>query len=271
MKFRKRHSALDSRGRDFEEASREVEEDSALDHEIWSEEEEGQVWAVSYADLLMVLLSFFIIFFSVKEQEGQDNKLSTIAIEIADQFGGQRGPGSVVQKGSEEAQAARESSELANLHPGMDADLMENIRSLSIVQSTDLKIKDLESSGIAIAFPTHIFFPGSFQLQGQGLDYLEKILKVLAKNKEDLSLTFVGHADPIPVKYSRSLIIQDNFDLSALRATWSLKRAKNFGFSDDQLFVRAESSNTLGARTISILVQPRSEGRTKLRTPAEQR
>ena len=49
--------------------------------------------------------------------------------------------------------------------------------------------------------------------------------------------------------------VQDNFELSSLRATRSLRYAMDQGFSSEHLFVKAASSNEVGQRTLSLLVE----------------
>jgi chemotaxis protein MotB len=62
-----------------------------------------------------------------------------------------------------------------------------------------------------------LFRTGSYNIDSNGRDALQKLASVLARNK-DIQITIEGHTDDVPYISSRGPI-QDNWDLSVKRAT----------------------------------------------------
>lgn len=192
-----------------------------------SEDENSHLWAVAYSDLLMVLLSFFILFYSTETHQ-RENLLMNLARGLATEVQ------SVAQQGSSDQNAK-----------ALFADL--KLLNISVTQ---------EKENLTLNFSNELFKPGKFHIQKNQEIEIIKVLDVIAKYKDQINIYFEGHADSTPFVQGRHKIVQDNFVLSSLRATQALQLAKKQGFPERQLFAQANSSNTRNSRSLSLRIEP---------------
>lgn len=208
------------------------------DGEIKVAEDENQhLWAVSYADFLMALLAFFILFFSM-DDNNRDDLIHTLSLQFQ--------KASLVAGKEDE----RRPSSLPDLP--MSGALIDQIRHMNI---------SLVSQGktLLIKFPENYFSPGKYKIERENRASMESLLGLLAPYKDKLNIYFEGHSDDEPVKSARTALLTDNFVLSSLRASSALQFARNHGFSEHNLYIAATGSNTRNSRTLSIKLEARSE------------
>jgi flagellar motor protein MotB len=206
------------------------------------EDETGHLWAVSYADFLMVLLSFFVIFFSVAPEE------KSVILEILSRVtktheGGAPGrdPSSTGSGGGAYA-AAGGPAELAS-------DIEKSI--------PDLKIQtDKNKKSIYVQFPDGIYRSGGTQLNAEGKKRLSDFLDLIAPYVSQVQVIFIGHTDSRGVRDIYGKYLSNNFDLSSLRASQALKMALEKGLDRDHLFTLGAADHTRSARTLSVLLKP---------------
>lgn len=191
------------------------------------EDENSHLWAVAYSDLLMVLLSFFILFYSTETHQ-RENLLMNLARGLATEVK------STPQQGASDQHTKSMYADLKQLN-------------ISIVQ---------EKENLTLNFSNELFKPGKFHIQKNQEIEIVKVLDVIAKYKDQINIYFEGHADSTPVLHGRNKIIQDNFVLSSLRATQALQLAKKQGFPERHLFAQASSSNTRNSRSLSLRIEP---------------
>ncbi|HRO67686.1 MAG TPA: flagellar motor protein MotB [Pseudobdellovibrionaceae bacterium] len=204
---------------------------------IVHEDDNQHLWAVSYSDFLMALLSFFILFFSV---EGSEQK--SVILNLAQTFSSS---GAVRQ----EAPAGTENPASARRLPA----------ALSNVLS-DLNVEmDSEKKSLIVNFPNDIFLPGQYRISEEHQGLVRRFLETVKPYEGQIRLYFEGHADSSPLRRHKSEIISDNFVLSSLRASSVLSLAKKTGFSDQSLFIQAASSNHRNSRSISVRIEPKQE------------
>lgn len=203
------------------------------------EDENQHLWAVSYSDFLMVLLSFFILFFSAEEPQKQK-----LILELATHFTNpQSGLGSGSGDGSGKGPAGNQR---------MPAALFESLKSLNVAV-------DKEKETLIINFPNDLYGPGQHKIDKNKVALIESFLKVMKPYQRNVNLYFEGHADNAPLKIHRNDIVVDNFVLSSLRASSALGYAREMGFSDKSMFIQAASSNLRNSRSLSIRIEPRGE------------
>jgi flagellar motor protein MotB len=212
------------------------------------EDENAHLWAISYSDFLMALLSFFILFFSLDE-----NKKSALIISISEEFSRS---GSIVS--SRENQKTIQDSSSRTVAT-KENDMAENITKnyAHFFKDMDLQIKK-ENESLVIDFPPDYFANGKFQILGNQELLINKVLLQLKPYKENLNLYFEGHADDRPMHSQKKGILLDNFLLSSLRASSALSIAKQMGFKEKFMFIQAASSNLRNTRSISLRIVPHS-------------
>lgn len=205
--------------------------------------EDSTSWAVSYSDMLMVLMSFFIIFFSYDE-----TKRSTILSELSTEMNGKvaevsakspladtaedEGEGEV-SEGREQLQSMNQSMKDAAIHSDLSAQTEE----------------------LTIHLSDGLYEPRTFDLNLKAKVELEKVLRVLKPYNQKVRIVFIGHADSSTFRRGNKYL-GNNFDLSALRASRAMALGLEMGFDIAYLSIEAEGSNLRNSRTLSLKIIP---------------
>lgn len=200
------------------------------------EDENQHLWAVSYSDFLMALLSFFILFFSVETPQRQQ-----LIMELAGQFSGS---GASHQADGDQATASPDKR--------LPANVFESLQGLDVTV-------DKEKEVLIVNFPDDFYKPGQHHINQDKQIVIQKFLEVIKPYITKVNLYFEGHADDSPLKIHKNDIIVDNFVLSSLRASTALGLARHQGFSEKHMFIQAASSNLRNSRSLSIRIEPRGE------------
>lgn len=198
------------------------------------EDENAHLWAVSYSDFLMVLLCFFVLFFSLDEK-----KQNMLLINLAENLNGLPGQGSGSQLHSPERKLAQ-----------LPTTFLESLQNLNISVN-----KDKES--LIINFPENLFTSGSHLANKDNTHLINDVLGKIFPHKDTVNLYFEGHTDNKPIERHLQNVVVDNYLLSSLRASTALHLAKNMGFPEMQMYIQATSFNLRNSRTLSIRVEPR--------------
>ncbi len=197
------------------------------------QDEGAHLWAVSYADFLMVLMCFFILFFSTNEGQ-RDSVISRIG-QITQALG---------------VGGANASASLT----GSKATVQNEVK--SVLANLPVKISQ-ERENLTLLFSENIYKTG--ELFPTNLNDLKTLNEALAKLKpyqESIQITFVGHTDITPVSNRHGRYLNDNFDLSSLRATRMLQYAVHSGFIPEHLAAQGSAANVRQSRTISLVIKP---------------
>lgn len=209
------------------------------------EDENQHLWAVSYSDFLMALLSFFILFFSM---ESTDDR-SELIMHLAGQFSSDS---AVAGSAGGSAAATATSSKNTDKQGRLPANL------LSSLSEMDYEV-DKEKRSLIVHFPDNLFGPGQYRIAETNQKSMTRFLEILKPHQEKVRLYFEGHADTTPLVRHRSDVVTDNFVLSSLRANAALSIARSQGFSEQNLFVQAASSNRRNSRSFSVRIEPKQE------------
>jgi chemotaxis protein MotB len=201
-------------------------------------EDNSLLWAVSYADFLMVLLSFFIIFFSYEPTK--KNELMQRIIGASKTAPDARAPNAV---GGGKA---------GTLDAKQSENLVRHMGSLFKDFKIDTKA---EPAQLVIYLPDDSFAKGHTDLSHAYDKNFEDVVTALKPFEKDVVITFVGHSDQTPVRLLENRSFTDNFDLSSLRATWALRKAAKLGLDVQNLQAKGVAEYNRGSRTISILIE----------------
>lgn len=204
--------------------------------------EDSHSWAVSYADFLMVLLSFFILFFSMDKKERVnfiENFLANqdLAKEQKDQTGNPK-------RGALSAGTTKPIEPL----PVEVRKLSQDIQGFYVDQQS--------VDRIVISFEDNIYRLGSFDLSEKDIQNLHGLLKKLEPYLKQVNITFVGHTDENKKFKKGNRYIGNNFDLSSLRATKALQNAVKLGFDPKHMYAQGVAENQRASRTLSLIVSP---------------
>jgi flagellar motor protein MotB len=201
--------------------------------------DEGHSWAVSYADFLMVLLSFFIIFFSIDAKKREELIDNIKTEEKGVTTSASESPG-----GPNLAQIVQ-----GELPKGL-SEKVEGTKGLFIDRGT-------KQRSLMISFEDNLYQPGRIDMPADQVAKLVEILDKLRPFQTLINITFIGHTDSQAVTRSRSRYLQDNFALSSLRASTALQYAAKAGMDPSRMYTKGAAENSRGTRTLSVLVTPR--------------
>lgn len=216
------------------------------------EDGEANIWAVSYADLLMVLMSFFIIFFSFSDEKvsGSDLTLLNIAMSFRDGLGATTGK-------SAGAGAGQHSTATAGTGDASSQDAGSNpthLLSAAAVEAMGAKI-EIAGKYLYIRLPDDIFAKRKFALNQETEDKLRKLYATLAPKQDKLELIVIGHSDSLVVAGSTNPYLSNNFDLSALRALRALQFLISLGFPQSNISAQGSADGVRNSRSISLRIQ----------------
>ncbi len=187
------------------------------------------LWAVSYADLLMVLVSFFVVFFLFDTDKQCAAGLQAIALGIQ---------GKEVNAGS----------------------MIEN----SSPKEIGLLKRELEESGASkvavngdqmlLMLPDNVFELREFKLTPETEERLSMIYKVIQPFERDLDVVVMGHSDSMRFAKAKNEYLGNNFDLSSLRALRALQYMLAQGFPQEQISAQGAADGIRNSRTLSIKI-----------------
>ncbi len=231
-------------------------------------EDSGQdfLWAVSYSDLLMVLMSFFIIFFDVT----QDEKSSILAkaqtaLDLKFRQGG---------AGSSQTAKADSASETSQKTAG-DSLLSGQVEAKGTgkqgVPSLEYLSRSMDTAGVRIVFgpgfesltlilDDNLFESGSYRINESIQKIIQPILDRLSPYKEEIVLTWIGHTDATPVTQLKKInsVIDSNLVLSNLRSIRAVEFTLQQGFPAENIFSQGAERDSRKTRSLSLRIQEKS-------------
>jgi flagellar motor protein MotB len=238
---------------------------------------ESQSWAVSYSDMLMVLLSFFIIFFST--QSGGRSQMILRLKAASKQMGIATTPSSVAQSspfdGRQPASLSSSSpsaNSVGNLAIGTGdgqgpyageagagkvastAKIMTALKPLP----SNVKVSETQEQ-ITLYFPDNLYAPRKTSLSDENSEAFDQMIQVLNEQfQNQVKITIVGHTDQSAYHAHHSDSIQDNFDLSSIRASHASSRAVRDGFPAEYISAKGSASNDRNSRSLSVIIEARN-------------
>jgi len=189
-------------------------------------------WAISYGDMVTLLLSFFVLFFGVRES----SKIQKFQKTITQKSG-------AVGMGSNPAATASVSTGTGT---GAGAGTATK------VDQAWKKLKNLEGARfvkdqqrLVIEFPDVAFFQfNRTELTKEGKKELSNFAELFNPYQQDLRLIVIGYTDNVPVKLSKKknkvYRYTDNWELSALRGVSAVRELVLLGLSSERVRVGGE-------------------------------
>ncbi len=166
-----------------------------------AEEGEGS-WLVSYADMMTLLVGFFVILLSFSKVD--DEKFEEVKRETSKQFGG-------IYQVPFGTLADRLKAEISKAGLGDQF----------IIKQTDL--------GVEISFQGTVFFEtGSADLKEKANELLGRLTPIIHSEAKDFSIIIEGHTDDVPIIASTRF--KSNWELSSIRACRVLESFEAAGF-----------------------------------------
>jgi chemotaxis protein MotB len=173
-----------------------------LPHPPHAEEGGEGNWLVSYADMMTLLVGFFVILMSFSKVD--EEKFEQIKQAATRQFGG-----------------------VYQVPYGDIADRLKD--ALSKLGLGDQFVIKQSPLGVEISFHGTVFFDtGSAELKPAGASLLHELLPVIRSEAKDFNLTIEGHTDDVPL--TPGARYHSNWDLSSVRACHVLEVFEAAGF-----------------------------------------
>lgn len=197
-------------------------------------------WMATFADMVTLLLCFFVLLLSFAQQDA--NKFKTLMGSIKNAFG---------------IQIQRKEAEFAAFSPSQferkDVELKKDDQQIlgMVVELKNIIIEDpdlqrtvkvtAEDQGVVLRFPVALFFAfGSAELKQEALPLLDGAIKIL--KERNVNMVVRGHTSDVPEAGS---LYPSNWELSSSRAAAVLRalmqrgeisasRLKAVGYADSQ-------------------------------------
>lgn len=186
--------------------------------------EEKEAWLLSYADVITMLLCFFMIFYSVEKKNTVDN-FNEVVTFIKEEMG---------LKGFAQGDLGDVKKMIQNRF-GQDKGFISELETLN----QDGRRQVLSYTHyVSIEFPQgNLFDAGSVKPNKDGMETIMPVLKRLLTYQNKLVVNIVAYTDPTPVKEKKDRWWKNNQELSALRALEIQKMFFNEGFLEDSVYI----------------------------------
>lgn len=170
-------------------------------------EDDGESnWLVSYADMMTLLVGFFVMLQSFSKPDTQI--FEKMKQETTKVFGGEY------------------TIPFEQLYKKMD----EIVKSENLSDQVKFQVTD---EGIVLTFRGALFFDsGSVELKNQASQLLEKLVPKIYEQANAFNIVIEGHTDNVPISGG---IIKSNWELSSLRACTVLRFFQEQGFEESKL------------------------------------
>lgn len=173
-----------------------------------SHEEQGEVWLLSYADLMTLLTCFFLLMmvFANYEEPGSN----AVAKQIADSI-------NKVDNKISETKLQETSQEIAK-HP-------------EILKKTKISVTNQD---LQITFSSSVLFKeGSIDISEEIEPTLQSLIDIIRSKDVNFRVVIEGHSDPY--EYREMQNINSTWELGAIRASRVLSKFETFGFDPNKL------------------------------------
>lgn len=221
---------------------------SAIRHPAHEEETDSEgTWAISYGDMVTLLLCFFILFFQIRPEEesvtrfqqGLSEKLAQKSIPIEQTGGGGGVPTMSLGKGET---------------PGIDQDLLKRLNGV---------VHD-HGSKIIIEFPGVSFFPsGQTELTPDGRQILQEFVSSYSGFENQHYVGIRAFTDTRPVRAIERRNFKDNLELSALRSISTMRELVKGGIPMAMIRLGGFGELKLTAKELEKYLLEREKDRIK--------
>ena len=246
-------------------------------HEEHEEHENHERWLITYADMITLLMAFFIMLFTMSQldlakfkefQQGFASQVSGKEINLAAEGGagvldGSMGAQTELLKQAEEVLKKQATADLARKLErdrllDVESEFVKRVSRAGLARKVDFR---LEMRGLVVSIVSDdvLFDLGSAHLRRDGRQVLNGLAGVLADMPNGVAVE--GHTDNLPISGQYS----DNWDLSTARATTVLNYLLNHdlpasrlsaaGYADQRpLQTNSTASGRAANRRVEIVI-----------------
>lgn len=182
-------------------------------------------WAISYGDMITLLLTFFILFFSLDKNKSKAESMNKALIEVFEK--------------------EKIKSEMAQ-----DLNKASEIQKLDLLNAQIIKLEN----HIVVTFPGISFFDlGRTELTEVGKEELKKFLNKFIPYAAQYIVKVQAYTDTKKVIPTKSRKFSDNLELSALRAVSSIRYLQATGLPLNRMRIGGFGEINLTKNDLEIL------------------
>jgi chemotaxis protein MotB len=179
----------------------------ALRRKKMSAEKGEGLWLMSFSDMSLILMSFFVLQLAMSAPDKRKTDQLTDAVRPQD------------RKGS-----------LQHISENL-------LREITHRQLGHLTEVSMDMNGLSIEFKDQaVFSPGSARPEAESLRTFEQILEIVQMASGNYQLFFEGHTDDLPIKGGK---FRSNWELSGARSLALLEEFKRRGVSEERMGIRS--------------------------------
>lgn len=215
-------------------------------------DDEGS-WAISYGDMITLLLSFFVLYFSTDPKTHKDRLLNRSLLTAFSPL--EEGP----QKLFEESRISfgKENAESVDL---------------TVLSQWGARLEAVGQK-VIVEFPETSFFDsGKVDVSEKGKNVLEHFAEIYMPFAGSYRLAIQAYTDSKPVKNFRGRRFKDNLELSALRSVAAVRVLQKIGVPIDRMRIsgygefiqlKMQSKTPLAlARKVILVIEPAQGGQS---------
>lgn len=191
------------------------------------EKENAERWLLTYADMITLLMLFFIVLYSMSTIDAK--KYAEISDALEAVFSSGNFGIFSMQSGSSGILEGKTSAVIKQTQPEKRASLKDELK--KIIQGNRMSVSE-RSDGIVVTMAADLFFAsGSAAISDEGMHAIQNLASYLAPLTE--SIRVEGHTDSVPL--AADVGVADNWELSARRALGVLAMLAAYGVPESRL------------------------------------
>jgi chemotaxis protein MotB len=202
----------------------------------------GNEWAVSFTDLLTVLLCFFVLYFNTDKpvvQKGLSSYFDQIKVSgtpISEANGGK-------------ADASSTKSEGKAMTASSEDQVVQEFKQIKEVTGAEI-VK--ENQFLIIKFRSVSFFDvAKIGLNPLGSESIKEVATFLAKIQDKFVINIIAFTDPSPVRANNKRRWKSNDELSVLRAIHVSDVLSELGINKENMYVTGVVAQSLAYRNLN--------------------
>lgn len=192
----------------------------------------GGEWILTYADMVTLLLTFFVLLFSMSTIDTQQFTENFSAIKSA--LSGQESKTATSKITAKEASVLVEQIQMRRQIEQAQQRVFQDVKLLQTTQGVEGVVSaKLDKGKITLRMPSEVLFDsGSATLKPEGREVIMRMKNFFIKYPDQM-INIKGYTDDIPP--GQGSRFQDNWELSALRAVNVLRVLVSMGISPNRM------------------------------------